>query len=351
MGGRALEPGFVTEGRFLALPLAVPEECDPIAPDESRLTALALSPDGHRVYASTGGQACHVVQTCLLGSNGYAFDLGIIPGAQALPGLVVGREAHGEDQQDSVLVAAAHAEGLRLWRSLARPVYDTIQEPTFAPGDFKPCAERPGWQPRDCRRADGEACWVLGDRGLLRWSPADGWRCLAESGERFATALPRLLTPEGADLAWVEADGSLMGLLGERCERLALLPRPPGQGATACVAAGRVVVACADGEVLSAGRDGVRSLGRTVLAPVRCLSALADGRIFAFCGEGLGHWDCWYPGSGQWRALGAVAATLPRPRYGHSFAAALSGRQGEIWLAEDDQGGCLWLYQPCWPAT
>lgn len=41
-----------------------------------------------------------------------------------------------------------------------------------------------------------------------------------------------------------------------------------------------------------------------------------------------------------------VVATLPQPCYGLSFAAILPGPHGELWLAKNYRGGCLWLYQP-----
>lgn len=72
-----LGPGFVREGRFFALPLAIPGKCAPVDPDASQLTTLTLAGDGTSVYAaSSGGRACHVVQAALLGPVGMVLGLG-----------------------------------------------------------------------------------------------------------------------------------------------------------------------------------------------------------------------------------------------------------------------------------
>jgi hypothetical protein len=341
-----LEPGFVREGRFLALPLAVPAECDPIDPDASRLTALALSGDRSTVYATTGGSACHVVQAAVHGPVGLVQDLGIIPEATALPCLAA---MAADEVGDLLLVGARHVGGSRLWLGHTVHQVDTVQEPTLTYPDFTVVAELPGCALLDCARGSDGALLLLSDRGLARWAPGRGFAWLHQRPERFAGVMPRLLPLPGG-IAWVHADGAVEWWDGRSYAVLGRLPRPPGAAATACTTGERIVVFAGDGEAWTVGRDGVQTLGRTVLAPVAAAAALADGRILACCGAGIAHWDCFEPATGRWRDLGAIVATLPQPRYGLQFAAILPGAQGEMWLAEVDRGGCLWLYHPCWPA-
>ena len=60
----------MSEGQFLALPLAVNDESLPIDPDESWITALAVSSCGRRVYGATRGAACHLFVAYFKGAAG-----------------------------------------------------------------------------------------------------------------------------------------------------------------------------------------------------------------------------------------------------------------------------------------
>ncbi len=342
-----LEPGFVREGRFLALPLAVPGECALIVSDASRLTAMALSGDRRTVFATTCGSACHVVQAAVHGPVGLVQDLGSIPDAHVLPCLATMVDDEGGDL---LVVGARHAGGSRLWLGRCRHPYDMVQEPTLLYPDFSVAAEMPGCALLDCMSGSDDTLILLCDRGLACWAEGRGLAWLLDQPERFAGVVPRLLPLAGGAIAWVTGDGVVESWNGHASTVLGRLPRPPGTAATACTTGDHIVVFGGDGEVWSVGRDGVKALGRTVLAPVTAAATLADGRIFACCGEGIAHWDCFEPSSGRWRDLGAIVTTLPQPRYGLQFSALLPGTQGEMWLAEHDRGGCLWMYNPCWPA-
>jgi hypothetical protein len=342
-----LEPGFVREGRFFALPLAVPGECDPIDPDASRLSALALSGDGCTVYATTGGSACHVVQAALLGPVGLVQDLGTIPDATALTCLAA---IAADKTGDLLLVGARHAGGSRLWLGHTAHQFDTVQEPTLTYPDFSVAADLPGTILLDCTRDNEGSLLLLSDRGLARWALGHGLEWLIDDPRRFADVVPRLLPLPNGGAAWIAGDGTVGTWDGSTAGSLGRLPCAPGAGTTACATSTGIAVFSGDGETWSVGRDGVRALGRTVLAPVAAAAALADGRLLACCGEGIAHLDCFEPSTGRWRDLGAIVTTLPQPRYGLTFSAILAGTQGELWLAEHDRGGCLWLYHPCWPA-
>lgn len=53
-----------------------------------------------------------------------------------------------------------------------------------------------------------------------------------------------------------------------------------------------------------------------------------------------------FPDSGRLDNLGCAVSVIQRRRYGYQFAAAITGRDGEIYFGEDDNGGHLWLYFP-----
>jgi hypothetical protein len=87
-------------------------------------------------------------------------------------------------------------------------------------------------------------------------------------------------------------------------------------------------------------------LGKTMLAPVYCMAATFDGRVFGSCGSGIAKMFCYDPRRREITNLGAAVSLFQRRRYGYVFGDAVTGRDGEIVFGEDDDGGHLWLYFP-----
>ena len=83
-----------------------------------------------------------------------------------------------------------------------------------------------------------------------------------------------------------------------------------------------------------------------MLAPVYCMAATFDGRVFGSCGSGIAKMFCYDPGRREITNLGAAVSLFERRRYGYVFGDAVTGRDGEIVFGEDDDGGHLWLYFP-----
>jgi len=88
------------------------------------------------------------------------------------------------------------------------------------------------------------------------------------------------------------------------------------------------------------------SLGKTMFAPVTCMAATFDGRVFGSCGDGIAKMFCFDPGSRKITDIGVAVSLFQRRRYGYVFGDAVTGRDGEIVFGEDDDGGHLWLYFP-----
>ena len=55
---------------------------------------------------------------------------------------------------------------------------------------------------------------------------------------------------------------------------------------------------------------------------------------------------CYDPRKGELRSLGVAVSVLERRRYGYSFGDAAVGRDGQIFLGENDDLGHLWMYFP-----
>lgn len=87
-------------------------------------------------------------------------------------------------------------------------------------------------------------------------------------------------------------------------------------------------------------------LGRIPLTPVGPMAVTLDGRLFGSCGEGIGQLFCYNPYSGQIKMLGVAVSVIERRRYGYAFGDAVTGRYGQIFFGEKDDGGHLWIYFP-----
>jgi hypothetical protein len=154
----------------------------------------------------------------------------------------------------------------------------------------------------------------------------------------FSPGGPHLLTSDWKLLP-VEWDSLAIGTAK-------LLPYE-GPPATVGVAGdGFLVWADGSGAVHEWWGGEVRSRGCIPLLPVHSLCRLPDGRIYASAGPEIAHWYVLEEGC-QWaRDLGVPVSTLTTRRYGLQFSHMLAGRDGEIFIAEDDRGGHLWIYFP-----
>lgn len=341
----SLNQGFVTEGRFLAFPLAMPDETYPLPPDESRVTSLLVTADGLRVYGTTGGERCHVFVASHKGAAGGVLDLGVIPNATSLPCLLpAADEGHG----DPLMVGANTPQGFALYRFAAGLPQDTIQEPGFVQPDFEEAAREPDHVLVDANAGAGNEAWCLTDGGMLRLNPETGERHWLDGGAPGRAS--RLVELSGGKLAWLDAKGTVHAVhvaSGDHESTDLGLPAP-GAGSAFC-AFGESLV-CADGEGLLRliDLDGgtVREIGRTCLPHVQCLAALPDGRVYGACGTGIGHFFRAHLGNGNIADLGAIVSVVVAKRYGFEFSCAVIGRDGEVCLGENDRGGHLWVYLP-----
>lgn len=91
-------------------------------------------------------------------------------------------------------------------------------------------------------------------------------------------------------------------------------------------------------------RQAVSVRGKVGLSPVTALASLPDGRIYCFAGSGISHWFRLDPGSENAVDLGVATSVLTERRYGFEFCAIVRGKGGELYCAENDRGGHLWLY-------
>jgi hypothetical protein len=338
---------FVVEGHFVALPLGMPHEALPIRPEESLVAALATSPDGLRIYGSTSGEACHAFVAIHKGAVGLRLDLGIVPGATAIPALA---EWTASDGCRMLYLAAETGDGAVLFRTKVFIPGNTIQEPSY-PG---PCLERVcrlgGRRVHGlCRDAGG--LLAVTDAAIVAVDPEGAPTAQAELLARLPhpPAVAAMDDGQGA-LHWLDAGGGACRFVRNDGLRRWPVAHVPRSVTAACLCRGRLVLAADDGAVSSvqpaSGR--LRRLGRLPLAPAQCLAALPDGRIYAVCGDGIGHLARIEPGRGA-VDLGVIASVIGEIRHGFVFACSLPTPEGVVYLGEHDRGGCLWMYFPAMP--
>ena len=336
---------FVKEGTLVAFPLCFPGCTRPIAADESHITALDVTRDW-MVYGGTSGRRVHFFVGMFHGATGVVFDLGVAEGATHCAAICCGQEKF-------VGFVNGPQGGRAIRGSLHALPFDLLQEWGFT---------------RQPQEDLGEI--VAGER--LVHAVADPVRARA-----FGVTEKHLFTiglDEGHCEVIGEVDaagrlaigpgGTVFGLDGAD----ALWRYHPDQGVltrnAVALPAGRWGAAGplwaedpADGRLYTADDDGnlfaltnehgfTAPLGRTPLAPVRAMAVTRDGRLFGACGDGIGKLFRFDPADGELADLGCAVSVLQRRRYGYEFSDAVTGRDGQIFFAENDRLGHLWIYFP-----
>jgi len=93
----------------------------------------------------------------------------------------------------------------------------------------------------------------------------------------------------------------------------------------------------------------ITTLGKPVKEDrIRALTVGADGRVYGIGGEenGCAHLFCYNPETRDMRDLGMPMACVEEHWYGYQFAAAATGKWGEVYLGESDRISHLFIYFP-----
>ena len=342
---------FVTEGQFVALPLAVPGVCDPIAEDESHLRRVVLSASGAMVFMVSEGTQSHLLMGRVKGAVCGIAPYGTLGSAGAVAAIAsgVGRRS----TMAGVLLAVRGDDGDEVVWQLGPMISDSIQEASWRVTARRNVVTLPGDEAvRDLRQVDDS-----GDIAALRETGVE----LIDLSEKSVTRLAGPALPAArAGVRLIKCAGQLGWLAGSEQwatldaeGRIALTPLdhavPEGEVAMMSRARpGEVAVVMRNGAVWTidpaAGR--ARPVAQLELSPIQCAAALSDGRVYAMCGSELAQFCRVELATGEVAMLGAVASAMVAPRYGFNFADASVSEEGVIAFAEHDRGGHLWLYYP-----
>lgn len=336
---------YLTEGTLVAFPLCFPGASKSIAPDESHITALDITAEGD-VYGGTSGHRAHVFVGMFRGATGMVFDMGAIENSSGCVAVCCG---------ESRFVAFVNGPegGRMISRSLEPLPFDLLQEwwmsrpplddlGAIVPGEdvIHAVADRERHFAIGCTdghlfrvaietgksevidEIDGRAKLAVGSKGNVFGRDRDNtlWRYDPTENKltRQAMPLPQADWTPGP-LVWAgdPVDGTLF-------------------------------VADASGRLFSFHEDRgfSASLGQAPLAPVTAMSVTHDGRLFGACGEGIGKIFTHDPRKQETRDLEVAVSVIQKRRYGYQFADAVTGRDGQILLGENDNSGHLWIYYP-----
>ena len=336
---------FVKEGTLVAFPLCFPGCSAPVVADESHITALDVAPNW-MVYAGTSGRRTHLVVGMFHGATGIVFDMGAVDDATECTAICCGT-------QKFAAFVNGPSGGRAIRRALQRLPFDLLQEWGFGRQPFHDLGPI-----------------VEGERVLHAVADPTGTRAVGATDHHLFTLSLEEGEPQviaeipGAPRLAAGASGSIFGLDDGRAlwrldpatatlERNAV-PLPQGTwGAAPLVWAkdptsATLYTADADGRLFAftEGQGFRGPLGQTRYAPVAAMAVTLDGRLFGVCGEGIGRLFCLDPARGELSDLGCAVSVIQRRRYGYQFADAALGRDGQVYFAEDDDLGHLWIYFP-----
>lgn len=345
---------FVTEGQFLALPLVVPGECEPIPDDAASIERIAASSCGRWVHGVTTGRDRHLFTALFKAAAGGVVNLGTLDDDAELAAIAHWTIPDPQRNRDrpAVLLGLNHADRFELLRQSVPSVDDAIQEPGYGSARQRSVARRPDQRLLDARPVDRTstiACLTANGPLLIE----------GLTGEPIGRPEP---VPTTIDTARFAAVGPRLAWLADR-KRIACIDPSDGSAhvqslttalpdeplvAWVGIDAQQVLAVLRGGAVwrLNVDTGDAVELARTPLGPVQCAALLPDQRVYAMCGDDVAQFCRIDPGAGHAEPLGAVASAIVSKRYGFNFADAAVTPDGVAFFAEHDRGGCLWAYYP-----
>ncbi len=342
---RVIHSTYVTEGSLVAFPTCFPGASIPLPPQESRLTALDVAPDGS-VYIGASGRQVHLLVGMFHGVTGTVFDMGVPENADSCTAIVCGEKRY---------VAAVNGpKGGRLVSQELEPLpYDLIQEWGFTRTPLDELgAPVAGERILHAVRDPGRAfLYGITERHLFQLDFSDmKMDLLGEipgAGRLAIGSQGGLFGYDETDTLWRFDPTS--GALSRRAVKL-----PEGRWSGCGIhwardeRDGSLYAADGEGRIFRFREDVGFStlLAQTSVAPVGAMVVTRDGRLFGQCGEGIGRLFRYRPGDGEYTDLGVAVSVIQRRRYGYQFADAVTGRDGQVYFAENDASGHLWIYFP-----
>lgn len=339
------DESYTKEGMMIAFPTCFPGVTIPITHDESRITALDMIPGGN-IYGGTSGYQTHLFTASFYGIKGAVIDLGIVDGANQCVAVCCGKSN-----------IAAFVNGTKGGRVIvarnSRIDTDLIQEWSMNRPPFENLGECVAGEPLIHAESDSEKDIAIGTTSkhvfkvdlknkkieILGEAPSGGRVAKTSKGGfvgRDSTSSLWYYNPSQNTLK-----RNAVRLSSEGDWDLPLMWARDNNS-------GILYTADKDGKLFSFEEEsGFKGpFDKTMLVPVGPMAVTNDGRLFGFCGPELSKFFCFNPKTKKVESMGFAASIIEHRRYGYEFGDAVTGRDGEIYFGENDNGGHIWLYYP-----
>lgn len=336
---------FVRQGTMVAFPLAFPAVTLPIPPDESRITALHVCPDG-TVYGGTTGHASHLFVAMFHGVTGIVYDMGRLETANHCAAICC-------DHEKFAAFVNGPAGGRVVTRKLEEKPFDLIQEWNFERIPFDQTKEIVPTENIVHALIDDAHKIVIGttENHLFKFdmetASAQVLSEIHSQGQLASTDKGNVIGSDENNTLW-HYDTKTAQLKRNAIK----LPKgnwnPAALNWTKDDNTGQLYTTDAQGNIFAfTEKNGFSDpLAQTPLTPANAMAITFDGRLFGFCGEGIANLFCYDPTENKIEDLGAAVSLLERRRYGYEFATAKTGRDGQIYFGENDNASHLWIYFP-----
>jgi len=336
---------FISEGTMVAFPLCFPGASAPIVADESRITALDVTPDGV-VYGGTSGRQSHIFRGMFRGATGAVFDMGKVEEADQCVAMCCGNER---------FIACVNGTngGRFICGRLQGLPSDLIQEWGMYRGPLEELGEAVNGERIIHAVTDSSKGSVIAATEGHLVSVDIGSGEIKVVGD--ITGSGRLAIGSRRNVFGLDEEDTLWCYNPEdKTLKRTAIELPKGSWGTSPLMwaknpiSGKLYTADDDGYLFSFTEEEGFSprLGQTPIAPVGPMALTFDGRLFGACGEEISNLFCYNPATNELTRLGVAVSVIERRRYGYVFGDAVVGRDGQIFFGEDDNLGHLWIYFP-----
>ena len=368
---------FVTEGHFEVRALNAKEFTTPVPPEESAVTAILAHSSGY-LYGATSGSHAHLFFYNPAPDADACAEIGVIASQTQVVALIEGRDhcVYGLGNQKGkmflfrytpcgVLLEQQDFAGLGV-----REVFDLPAEDQLFFSTIDPChgagkidllkLELPAEPGADLVSDMYGSLWLLTETTgtVLHWNPAENDSpqtigAIGSMGGHSPRLLPATSGAYGAGLYGRLFHISEGGVTPLRCQAPSVKGRELYNRVTAWTrgtTGGEYYGGTIDGLLFqfSPMEERVICLGKPTDQPRITALACTAGRIYGLNGtpEDCAHLFCFTPESRELRDLGCILARSERPWNGYRCESMVTGKDGTLFLGENDRLGHLFRYFP-----
>ncbi|MBP5300109.1 MAG: hypothetical protein J6Y80_01765 [Victivallales bacterium] len=369
---------FVTEGHFEVRATTAKEFSEPIPPEESPVTALVAHASGY-LYGATSGTRAHLFFYNPAPDADACAEIGVVAPDCQIPALAVTGDGTvyglGNRSGRMFLFRYLPSEVLLEQRDFTgmgvREVFDLPAEDQLFFSTIDPCHGAGKIELLDLVLPDETASalvadtrgmlWMLTDTTgtLLCWNPKDMPEPKTVGTIGSMGGHSNTLLPTGSGVVAATLYGRLMmgtenGLEPLGCQAPAIKGRELYNRVTAwnCHAMdeGLYYGGTIDGILfaLDLAKKETICLGKPTDQPRITALAASAGMIYGLNGtpEDCAHFFCYNPQNREQRDLGCILARSERPWNGYRCESMVRGKDGTLFLGENDRLGHLFRYFP-----